>query len=102
MDQITSKIPEVYTKFVSYIKTRTDFQGVSGRVNFVGNDKPAYLAITQIQAGTKVLVGTCSHNGTQDLTVSGGPSNASWKPANPDPIAFAAARSLLAVCRWRP
>jgi hypothetical protein len=87
MDQITSKIPEVYTKFVSYIKTQTDFQGVSGRVNFVGNDKPAYLAITQIQAGTKVLVGTCSHNGTQDLTVSGGPSNASWKPANPDPIA---------------
>jgi len=86
MDQITSKTPEVYVAFVGHMKNSIDFMGASGRVQFKGNDKPAYLAVTQIQAGDKVLVGTCTHNGTRDLSVNGGPSNASWKPANPDPI----------------
>jgi hypothetical protein len=77
---------EAYQAFVSYIKTTVDFQGASGRVRFVANDKPAYLAVQQVQEGVTVLVGTCTHNGTIDFDVNGGPSNASWLPAYPDAI----------------
>jgi hypothetical protein len=71
-----------YEAFIDYIKNRVDFQGVSGRVKFEYNDKPAYLAVQQILKGVKVLVGTT--NGTVDLTLNGGPSNASWQAAYPD------------------
>jgi hypothetical protein len=79
---IQKNTPEAYAAFIDYIKRRADFQGLSGRVKFDGNDKPAYLSVQQIQAGVKKTVGTT--NGTIDLTVNGGPSNASWKPAHPD------------------
>ena len=75
---------EAYTAFIDFIKTRADFQGVSGQVKFSGNDKAAYLGVQQVREGSTVLVGTCSHNSTIDLTVNGGPSNASWQPAFPD------------------
>jgi hypothetical protein len=79
---IEHKTPEVYKAFKEYIKLHADFQGLSGHVKFEGNDKPAYVGVQQVQEGKKVLVGTT--NGTADLTVNGGPSNASWKPAHPD------------------
>jgi hypothetical protein len=82
---IQQNTPAAYTAFINYIKNRADFQGLSGHVKFVGNDKPAYLAVQQIQAGVSVLVGTT--NGTIDLTINGGPSNASWQPAHPDAAA---------------
>jgi hypothetical protein len=81
---IKSNTEAVYEAFISYIKTTVDFQGASGRVKFSGNDKAANLGVFQVQDGHKKLVGTCSHNGTADLTVNGGPSNASWQPAHPD------------------
>jgi len=77
---------EVYGSFINYIKNGIDFQGVSGQVKFSANDRPAYLAVHQVQQGSKILVGTCSQNISVDLTVNGGPSNASWKPAHPDAI----------------
>ena len=107
IDQIASKTEEIYAKFVSYIKTQINFRGASGLVRFTGNDKPAYLAITQIQEGAKVLVGTCTHNGTTDFSVNGGPSNASWQPAFPDAIppeedfpcwVFQIVLSILCIC----
>jgi hypothetical protein len=76
---IQQNTPSAYTAFLDYIRNKADFQGLSGRVKFDGNDKPAYLAVQQIQASVSVLVGTT--NGTIDLTVNGGPSNASWQPA---------------------
>jgi hypothetical protein len=82
LDDIKSHTQEAYKAFVDYIKLEVEFQGISGFVNFTGNDKPAYLAVQQVQAGKKVLVGTV--NDTVDLTVNGGPSNASWKPPHPD------------------
>jgi hypothetical protein len=75
---------EAYRGFVDYIKHEMVFQGISGLVNFTGNDKPGYLAVQQVHEGKKVLVGTS--NGTVDLTVNGGPSNASWKPSHPDVV----------------
>jgi len=81
---IQANTPAAYRAFIEYIKTRADFQGLSGRVKFDGNDKPAYLAVQQVQGGVKGLVGTT--NGTIDLMVNGGPSNASWQPAYPDTI----------------
>jgi hypothetical protein len=82
LDDIKEHTVEAYAAFVNYIKLEVEFQGISGFVNFTGNDKPAYLAVQQVQEGKKVLVGTS--NGTVDLTVNGGPSNASWKPPHPD------------------
>jgi len=82
LDDIKQHTEEAYKAFVDYIKLEVEFQGISGFVNFTGNDKPAYLAVQQVQAGKKVLVGTV--NDTVDLTVNGGPSNASWKPSHPD------------------
>jgi hypothetical protein len=84
MADIKGNTEAVYSEFISFIKTTVDFQGASGRITFSGNDKAAYLGVVQIQDGAKKLVGTCSHNGTTDLTVNGGPSNASWQPAHPD------------------
>jgi len=84
MADIEAKPVDVYSKFTAYIKTIANFEGASGLVNFKGNDKPAYLAVQQVKEGSKVTVGTCSFNISVDLTVNGGPSNASWKPAFPD------------------
>jgi hypothetical protein len=84
MTTIEAKTVDVYTKFTSYIKTIAHFEGASGLVDFKGNDKPAYLAVHQVREGSTVTVGTCSYNISVDLTVNGGPSNASWKPAFPD------------------
>jgi hypothetical protein len=84
LTDIQQNTPAAYAAFIDFIKNRADFQGLSGRVKFEGNDKPAYVAVQQIQGGVKGLVGTT--NGTIDLTVNGGPSNASWKPAHPDVV----------------
>jgi carbonic anhydrase len=73
---------EAYEAFVNFIKIDVEFQGISGLVNFTGNDKPNYLAVQQVQQGKKVLVGTT--NGTIDFTVNGGPRNVSWMPPHPD------------------
>jgi hypothetical protein len=88
MYEIEQHTEEVYAEFIRYIKTEIDFQGVSGKVKFETNDKPAYLAVQQVQEGSKVTVGTCSHNVTMDLTINGGPSNASWTPPHPDVIPY--------------
>jgi hypothetical protein len=84
LEDIEGHQQNVYTAFTQHIKTGIDFQGVSGRVKFYGNDKRGELATYQVQSGQRVLVGTCSHNNTLDMTVNGGVSNASWKPAHPD------------------
>jgi hypothetical protein len=85
---IKSNTVAVYAEFVSFIKNKKlqnpGFFGASGLVKFDHNDKHAYIGVYQVNGGHKSLVGTCSHNGTTDLTVNGGPSNSSWKPAHPD------------------
>jgi hypothetical protein len=86
LEDVEGHQEDVYNAFTQHIKTGIDFQGVSGRVKFYGNDKRGELATYQVQSGKTVLVGTCSHNNSIDMTLNGGPSNASWKPAHPDVI----------------
>jgi hypothetical protein len=89
--EIENNQQAAYTAFIYYVKNTIQIQGVSGEVKFVANDKPAFLAVQQVRAGVSVLVGTCSHNSSVDLTINGGPSNASWTPAFPDVIPVEAA-----------
>jgi hypothetical protein len=84
LDDVEGHQEQVYKEFTNHIKTGIDFWGVSGRVKFHGNDKRGDLATYQVQSGKKTLVATCSHNDTIDMTLNGGPVNASWKPAYPD------------------
>jgi hypothetical protein len=86
LTQIEQNNQAAYDGFIRYIKQELSFQGVSGLVQFSANDKPAFLAVQQVQEGSTVLVGTCSHNSSVDLTLNGGPSNASWNSAFPDVI----------------
>jgi hypothetical protein len=89
--EIENNQQAAYTAFIHYVKHTIDIQGVSGVVKFVANDKPAFLAVQQVREGVSLLVGTCSHNSSVDLTINGGPSNASWNPAFPDVIPVEAA-----------
>jgi hypothetical protein len=85
--EIEAHTEEVYADFIDYLKIgMRPFKGASGLVKFEGNEKPAYLAVQQVLAGTKTVVGTCSHNSSIDLSINGGPDNSSWKPAHPDQI----------------
>eukprot|EP00929_Paragymnodinium_shiwhaense_P068898 TRINITY_DN34743_c0_g1_i1.p1 TRINITY_DN34743_c0_g1~~TRINITY_DN34743_c0_g1_i1.p1 ORF type:complete len:1694 (-),score=385.43 TRINITY_DN34743_c0_g1_i1:219-5300(-) len=76
---------DLYRKFLDYLKTILDFQGVSGRVMFEGNDRPAYLAIQQVREGSYTVVGTVSSNKSLNFELNAGPTNDSWSPAYPDP-----------------
>jgi hypothetical protein len=85
MDEIRRPNAETYEMFVNHIKTGISFNGVSGKVEFMGNDKPAYLAVRQVREGAELLVGAKYMNSSSDLTINDGPSNESWNPAFPDP-----------------
>jgi hypothetical protein len=81
------------------------FQGVSGKVNFTGNDKSEPLALKQVQGQDSLIVGYAfSSNGSVRMDVNGGPSNASWTEALPDPTAsfpylvFQVLIPLLCIC----
>jgi hypothetical protein len=85
IDEIRRPNEDTYNLFVNHIKTGISFNGVSGKVQFSGNDKPAYLAVRQVREGAELLVGVKWMNSTSDLTINDGPTNASWNPAFPDP-----------------
>jgi hypothetical protein len=85
MEQIKNPTQELYELMVQYIQTGIDFQGVSGRVKFSGNDKLGSLAIEQVINGSSFLVGTYNTDNVLNLTFNGGITAAAWKPAFPDP-----------------
>merc|ERR1719271_744346 len=85
IDEIRRPNEDTYNLFVNHIKTGISFNGVSGKVQFMGNDKPAYLAVRQVREGAELLVGAKYMNSSADLTINDGPSNESWNPAFPDP-----------------
>jgi len=88
LQQIRQPTYEVYSKFQTYIKEHIDFNGVSGRVTFEGNDKPNTIGIDQVRkmsAENPILVGHLLQDGTLDLIADGGLTNESWQPAGPDP-----------------
>lgn len=85
MEQIKNPTQELYELMVQYIQTGIDFQGVSGRVKFSGNDKLGSLGIEQVINGSSFLVGTYNTDNVLNLTFNGGITAAAWKPAFPDP-----------------
>jgi len=89
IDDLRKPSPELYSAFVDYMKNDLVFQGVSGKVNFTGNDKSEPLALKQVQGQDSLIVGYAfSSNGSVRMDVNGGPSNASWQEAYPDPTAY--------------
>jgi len=85
IDEVRRPDEALYNEFSQYLKTGIDFTGASGRVKFAGNDLPGLLAIQQVIDGSVELRGTISVNASADFTINGGPTNASWQPAFPDP-----------------
>eukprot|EP00933_Yihiella_yeosuensis_P052686 TRINITY_DN507_c0_g1_i11.p1 TRINITY_DN507_c0_g1~~TRINITY_DN507_c0_g1_i11.p1 ORF type:complete len:1432 (-),score=300.11 TRINITY_DN507_c0_g1_i11:1113-5198(-) len=55
---------DLYKKFTTYLKTRMDFQGVSGKVKLTGNDIVNHLAVQQVQKGNKMEIGMLTTNNT--------------------------------------
>eukprot|EP00929_Paragymnodinium_shiwhaense_P122716 TRINITY_DN9570_c0_g3_i2.p1 TRINITY_DN9570_c0_g3~~TRINITY_DN9570_c0_g3_i2.p1 ORF type:complete len:1317 (+),score=311.18 TRINITY_DN9570_c0_g3_i2:284-4234(+) len=74
----------LYNKFVQHMKTGLNFNGVSGLVNFTGNDKPETMALRQVQEDSFLVVGLSFPNGSLQFGENGGPTNESWRAAMPD------------------
>lgn len=87
IQEIKSPTSEVYTEMLTFMRTRLDFQGASGRVRFVGNDRPAPLVVQQVQGGSVAEVGLVSENGTLSWT-NGGPDGAAWTKEFEDPPVY--------------
>jgi len=103
-DDLREPGPELHKLFVGSMKTGIAFHGVSGWVNFTGNDKPESLAVKQVQGGDFVTVGLAFPNGSMRLDMNGGLVNESWKPAKEDAEAdfpyliFQVLTPLLCIC----
>jgi len=105
IEELRKPSPELYRAFVDYMKNGLVFQGVSGKVNFTGNDKAEPLALKQVQGQDSLIVGYAfSNNGSVRMDVNGGPSNESWQEANPDPetqfpyLIFQVLTPILCIC----
>jgi hypothetical protein len=80
----------LYAEFLSYVKTKIDFLGASGRVKFEGNDRANLLVVQQIRQGSNVdiaLVDPAETNVDDKITWSnGGPASYMWKKEAIDPL----------------
>jgi len=74
---------EVYAAFKEFLRTQPSFQGLSGEVKFIGNDKPNHLSVQQVQNGKSVSVGLMYENSTIDWI--GNVVNSSWTQEPEDP-----------------
>merc|ERR1719478_2037047 len=84
IDQLRNPSTKLYNEFVTYLKTGLAFQGVSGWVNFTGNDKPESVALKQVRGQEFVTIGLAFPNGTMSLAMNGGLANDSWTAAKDD------------------
>lgn len=57
MGQVQHADDEIYQRFTTFLRSSMDFQGISGRVKFDGNDRANSLVIQQVQQGRSVEVG---------------------------------------------
>lgn len=67
MGQVQHPDDEVYQRFTSFLRTSMDFQGISGRVKFDGNDRANTLAIQQVRQGRSIEVGLVDPQGLRWL-----------------------------------
>merc|ERR1712232_1021899 len=75
---------EFYQDFVDYMKVGLAFQGVSGWVNFTGNDKPESIVMKQVRGEDFIEIGMVFPNGSMSMGMNGGLSNDTWAPAKAD------------------
>eukprot|EP00930_Biecheleria_cincta_P076959 TRINITY_DN641_c0_g1_i4.p1 TRINITY_DN641_c0_g1~~TRINITY_DN641_c0_g1_i4.p1 ORF type:complete len:2132 (+),score=403.94 TRINITY_DN641_c0_g1_i4:93-6488(+) len=83
-EQIQRPDAEVYKAFNAFLRTQPGFQGLSGEVKFVGNDKENHLSIQQVQKGESVDVGLRYINSTI-AWIGNGADNSSWTQEFEDP-----------------
>ena len=104
VDDLRNPSTQLYNEFVNYLKLGLAFQGVSGYVNFTGNDKPETVAMKQVIGEEFVTIGMAFVNGTTVMDMHGGLSNASWTAAKEDVeedfpwLVFKILTPLLCVC----
>jgi len=104
VDDLRNPSTEMYQEFISYLKTGLAFQGVSGWVNFTGNDKPESVALKQVRGQEFVTIGLAFPNGTMSMEMNGGLANDSWTAAKDDVeesfpwLVFKILTPLLCVC----
>jgi hypothetical protein len=104
VDEMRNPTTTFYEGFVAYLKTGLAFQGVSGWVNFTGNDKPETISMKQVLGEEFVMVGMAFPNGSMLMNMHGGLTNDSWAPAKADAeesfpwLVFKVLTPLLCVC----
>jgi len=104
VDDLRNPSTEFYHDFVNYLKEGLAFQGVSGWVNFTGNDKPAAVAMKQVRGEEFVTIGLAFPNGSMSMDMNGGLANDSWTAAKEDVedsfpwLVFKIITPLLCVC----
>mmetsp|Transcript_4320 Transcript_4320/g.12274 ORF Transcript_4320/g.12274 Transcript_4320/m.12274 type:complete len:135 (-) Transcript_4320:49-453(-) len=89
----------IYDEFQDYIKDQIDFNGLSGRVTFSGNDKPSVFGVDQVREVSDenpIVVGLLHLDGVFNFTAGGVVSDA-WQPASPDPPPAESTFPFLAV-----
>jgi len=95
---------EFYQEFIGYMKTGLAFQGVSGWVNFTGNDKPETVSMKQVRGQDFITIGMAFPNGSIAMDMNGGLANDSWTAAKEDVkdsfpwLVFKILTPLLCVC----
>jgi len=104
VNELRNPTTEFYQEFVTYMKEGLAFQGVSGWVNFTGNDKPEAISMKQVRGPELVTIGMAFPNGSIQMDMNGGLANDSWAPAKEDPkesfpwLVFKILTPLLCVC----
>jgi hypothetical protein len=85
LQEIQNPSDDFYDDIQAYIKAAEPFQGATGTVAIVGNDKPNNLLVQQVQQGVYVEVGTIGIDGNRTWS-NGGVSAAAWKNEHIDPL----------------
>ena len=73
---------------MNFIRDELQIEGVSGAVNFSGNDRPGRLGLWQLSGSERFPVGTVYENGTIETGLSEGLRNDMWLPATPFPMGY--------------
>jgi len=104
VDELRNPSTKFYQDFVDYMKTGLAFQGVSGWVNFTGNDKPESIIMKQVRGEDFLDIAMVFPNGSMSTGMNGGLSNDTWAPAKADVeesfpfLVFKVLTPLLCVC----
>merc|ERR1712137_993003 len=78
VDELRNPTSALYQDILSYLKTGLLFQGVSGWVNFTGNDKPETISLKQVQGDHLVEVAMAFPNGSILMDLGEGIVNNTW------------------------